>query len=405
MINALVGTLSSIRIIDVLDIIFVSVLVYFILLWFKKTRAAFVARGILIFTLVYLIARQSGMVLTTWIFQGVFAVALVALLVIFQDELRSFFERLAVWSVRRKKAHLLTRPGVEMLVRSIGRFSKERIGALIVIKGRDPLERHIDGGEKADAAVSEALLQGIFEPASDCHDGAVVIDSGRLLYFAAHLPLSKNFSKLSGVGTRHTAALGLSERSDAMCVVVSEGKGKISIARDGDIFWVPDLQTLEQRISQFAREKDPPKVKHTELLSLLKMNGIEKGIAIAFAFGLWLVFAGGFRPMRQDYQIPVNAYNIRSGLEIGSVDPNFVRVTIEGLKRDMDLLIPSGLSMGINMRGVGPVKQRVEIHPSNLKIPDALRVIEIDPRTVEIILKSMRGRNHAAGASLKHAVQ
>ena len=112
-------TFKSIGIADVVDILVIACLLYVLLLWFKRTKAAFVARGIFIFTVVYVIAQQAGMYLTTWLFQGFFAVLVIALVVIFQEELRSFFERLAVWSLQRPSSRRLhTKKEVEVLVRS-----------------------------------------------------------------------------------------------------------------------------------------------------------------------------------------------------------------------------------------------------------------------------------------------
>jgi diadenylate cyclase len=255
--RSLLESFSGVGFSDMLDITIVSCLIYFILRWFQQTKAVFVAIGIFIFTLVYLVARHTHMYVTTWIFQGFFAVFVLALVIIFQEELRSFFERLAVWSLRRRRgravAHLQPEH-VEVLVQSLGHFAREQIGALIVLKGQDPLERHVDGGVDLDGEVSSPLLNSLFDPHSLGHDGAIVIERNRLVRFGSHLPLSKEFQKLTGLGTRHAAALGLSERTDALCIVVSEEKGIISIARNANIVPVQDLPSLEAHISAFLHE-------------------------------------------------------------------------------------------------------------------------------------------------------
>ena len=114
-------------------------------------------------------------------------------------------------------------------------MAKKRIGALIVLQGNDPLERHINGGTSLDGLVSEPLLESLFDPHSIGHDGAVIINGNRIAKFGCHLPLSINTSKYGNIGLRHTAALGLAERSDAICVVVSEEKGTISTGLSGNI--------------------------------------------------------------------------------------------------------------------------------------------------------------------------
>ena len=104
---------------------------------------------------------------------------------------------------------------------------------MIVLQGNDPLERHINGGTNLDGIVSEPLLESLFDPHSIGHDGAVIIDGNRVTKFGCHLPLSMNTSKYENIGLRHTAALGLAERSDAICIVVSEERGTISLAYHG----------------------------------------------------------------------------------------------------------------------------------------------------------------------------
>ncbi|OGR90126.1 MAG: hypothetical protein A3J74_02675 [Elusimicrobia bacterium RIFCSPHIGHO2_02_FULL_57_9] len=284
-------TLKPVGVADILDIVFVTVLIYAMLVWFKKTKTAFVAMGLLILTLIYTMARIMGMQMTVWIFQGFFAVMIVAIIVIFQEELRHIFERIAVWSLQGGSRLNAAPRDVQILVRAAADFSRDKIGALIVLHGRDPLDRHIEGGWDLYGDLSEALLESIFDSHSLGHDGAVLVDNGRVTKFGCHLPLSKEVDKLLNLGTRHTAALGLSERCDAMSLVVSEEKGTISVARRGELRTIDDLHQLQDALERFFLEKSP----HSEenlLLHFLKHNTREKAIAFAFSIILWLFFIG-----------------------------------------------------------------------------------------------------------------
>ncbi|MDE2040268.1 MAG: DNA integrity scanning protein DisA nucleotide-binding domain protein [Elusimicrobia bacterium] len=284
--------LKSLALPDVLDIAFVAVLVYALLIWFKKTKTAFVAMGLLMLALVYTIARIMGMFMTVWIFQGFFAVLIIAIIVIFQEELRHVFERIAVWSLHGRGYEQPAPRLVEVLMTSLAEFAQEKIGALIVLHGRDPLDRHLDGGWDLNGELSEALLESILDSHSLGHDGAVVIENGRVTKFGVHLPLSKEFSKINNLGTRHTAALGMSERSDALCLVVSEERGTISVARDGRLAQMPDLRSLQAEIERFLAEKAPRPAKGGFLLDFFKHNLREKGIALTVSILLWLFFIG-----------------------------------------------------------------------------------------------------------------
>jgi uncharacterized protein (TIGR00159 family) len=286
-----VSPLKAIAFADVLDIALVACLVYALLVWFKKTKTAFVAMGLLMLALVYTIARIMGMYMTVWIFQGFFAVLIIAIVVIFQEELRHIFERIAVWSLQGRQKEQPAPKLVEIVMTSVAEFAQEKIGALIVLQGRDPLDRHLEGGWDLNGELSEALLESIFDSHSLGHDGAVVIEQGRVTRFGAHLPLSKDFAKITNLGTRHTAALGMSERADALCVVVSEEKGTISLARDGQLRLMPDLKTLEAELERFVEEK-APRPAAQGFAAFFSHNLREKAIALAVSILMWLFFIG-----------------------------------------------------------------------------------------------------------------
>lgn len=285
------GTLKAVALADVLDIALVTVLIYALLVWFKKTKTAFVAMGLLMLALVYTVARIMGMYMTVWIFQGFFAVLIIAIVVIFQEELRHIFERIAVWSLQGGSREQPTPKLIEMVMTAVAEFAQEKIGALIVLHGRDPLDRHLDGGWDLNGELSEALLESIFDSHSLGHDGAVIIENGRVTRFGTHLPLSKEFSKITNLGTRHTAALGMSERTDALCLVVSEEKGIISVARDGQLKTMPDLHTLQEELERFMAEKAPRPARQN-LRTFFTHNLREKAIALAVSILLWLFFIG-----------------------------------------------------------------------------------------------------------------
>jgi diadenylate cyclase len=286
-----VSPLKAIALADVFDIALVATLVYALLVWFKKTKTAFVAMGLLLLALVYTVARIMGMYMTVWLFQGFFAVLIIAVVVIFQEELRHIFERIAVWSLQGRGSEPPTPRLVEIIMTSVAEFAQEKIGALIVISGRDPLDRHLEGGWDLNGELSEALLESIFDSHSLGHDGAVVIEADRMTRFGTHLPLSKDFGKITNLGTRHTAALGLCERTDAFCVVVSEEKGTITIGRNGELKIMPDLQRLQDELERFIAEKAPHPAQHG-LSAFFSINLREKGIALAVSVLMWLFFIG-----------------------------------------------------------------------------------------------------------------
>src|SRR3989304_3245879 len=166
----------NIAVTDVVDILFVAVLLYTAIVWAQKTRAAFVVRGMFILAAVYILARQLELQLTAWIFQGFFAIFLIIIVVIFQEELRQIFERIAIWGLGTREARALRSESADILVRTVSDLAKDKIGALIVVQGKDPIARHIMGGIELEGKVSEPLVKSIFDPHSPGHDGAVLVE-------------------------------------------------------------------------------------------------------------------------------------------------------------------------------------------------------------------------------------
>ncbi|MCU0580760.1 MAG: diadenylate cyclase [Desulfobacterota bacterium] len=179
--------LTEVGLSGLLDIGIVTLAIYIFLVAIKRTRrSTLILTGILIVGLVYLAARKLNLLLTVALLQGFFAVFLVALIVIFQEDIRYFFERVAsLWLERglplyRRKTARLSRREVEILTRSLSDLARAKIGALVVIRGKDPIARHLEGGEEVQGLLSEVLLKSIFDPHSLGHDGAVVIDGDRI---------------------------------------------------------------------------------------------------------------------------------------------------------------------------------------------------------------------------------
>ncbi len=289
--------LKPVTIPDALDMLLVGLLIYALLVWFKRTKTAFVAMGLLVFMGVYTFARLTGMFMTTYIFQGFFAIFIIAIVIIFQEELRTMFERIAVWSLAAGGAKQAAAPEqVEMLVRSLSDLAREKTGALVVVRGRDPLDRHVEGGWDLHGELSEALIKSIFDSHSLGHDGAVIIEGGRVTRFGSHLPLSKEFGKITHLGTRHTAALGLSERTDALCLVVSEERGVMSVARRGELKEIANLQDMQKDLVDFFAESAPT---HPDsfIQHFWQHNMREKALATALSILLWLFFIGIRAPL------------------------------------------------------------------------------------------------------------
>ncbi|GFE61418.1 diadenylate cyclase CdaA [Geobacter sp. AOG2] len=238
------GLLDNSTLLDLCDILIVAVLVYHFSLVLKKDAAVRLLIFLLIFFACFYFALLSGFSSTTWLLRTIFSSALIILAIIFQGDIRR-----ALLSLGRRPVTANTQDEttetIEELTKAVGEMSKKRIGALIVIVRRLPIDHLVEVGTEIDAKVTSELLNSIFLPYSPIHDGAVIIHNGKLTKAGCLLPLSKNPDIAKSFGTRHRAALGLSELVDALVMVVSEETGNISLVHDGKIYY--DLEQNEIR--------------------------------------------------------------------------------------------------------------------------------------------------------------
>lgn len=229
--------IRTITIIDVLDIIVLATLIYQVLLIFRRTRASQLIMGIFYFAVLFAIAFLLDMTATIWVFEKLAGLLAIALVIIFQPELRNFFERAGRRGLLIASSGIPEREDVEALldviVQSLEEMSAEHTGALIVLEREISLTEYINTGERIDAAVRKDLLKAIFHKGNPLHDGAVIIRNGRIISARSFLPLSDSRDIPSHLGTRHRAALGITEVSDAISLVASEETGHLSLFHGG----------------------------------------------------------------------------------------------------------------------------------------------------------------------------
>ena len=373
------------------DIIFMSILIYWMLVWFKRTRAASVVIGMLIVGATYLIARQLGLALTTTVFQGFFAIILIAIVIIFQEEIKHFLEQIA------SRSHVSGPWGkgvldsgqaqIDALVEATRNLARGRMGALIVLRGKDPIVRHLDGGIELGGKVSEQVLRSLFDPHSPGHDGALVIEGERITVFSSHLPLSKNLNKLKHSGTRHAAALGLAELTDALCLVVSEEEGTISVARDSDIRQVNDAEELGSVLHKFYKDIKPQGGTKS-WTEFYKRNFKEKAIAVAVTIFLWFFFVHEARIEYRSYVVPVEYGNVPQGMMVQRVEPSEVEVPFSGPKRSFYFVNPGRIRVLVKLFDVRKGAIKREITRSNITFPEGLSIENVQPHDVTLIVKA-----------------
>ena len=249
----------SLRWIDLIDIAIVAFIIYYILLWIQGTRAVPLIRGLFLLLLVFAYGRLLGFFTINWLFDKFAAAVVIMLVILFQPELRRTLEKFGRGRLFGKFFIATPSKGtfhVRHIVKAVEQMAEEKIGALIVIERASGLNEYLESGIRLDAILSLELLLSIFELKSPLHDGAVVVQGERIAAAGCLLPISDSRVIEKRVGTRHRAAVGISEISDAIVIVVSEKTGTVSMAENGYLTRHVTREMLEEKLfSLYKTEK------------------------------------------------------------------------------------------------------------------------------------------------------
>lgn len=382
--------MADLRLVDVFDIVIVAGLCWVLITWVREARARVALGGFALIALLFWVASYLDLRLTTSLLQGFITVAALILVVVFQDDLRRFFEGITLWVVRNGTP----RPSGDVLD-ALGTLcfslAQRRVGALLVLPGREPLDRLLDGGLFLDGRVSEPLLRSLLDPSTPGHDGAIVIRGGKVARFGVHLPLSTEWSEIGAGGTRHAAALGLAERSDAFCIVVSEERGEVSVAWRGHLEHVRGAAELRNRVEAFlartARRRREPWLESR--LILARQHWKEGVLAAALAFGFWLHTVPGATLDRSSKAIPIVIDNMPEGYRVSAIDPPAVDVEFEGLRRDLVLAGSEELHVRVDGLLVKQGRRTFALAPEQVEHPPDLRVVRIEPLQVKLKIEAL----------------
>ena len=266
-----IARMPSIRWVDIVEILLIAFLMYHILVWVKNTRAWSLLKGIIVIAVFILIAAYFQMNTILWIVQNAFGVAVTAVVVILQPELRKALEELGQKNIissiipfetyRTSEEGRFSDKTINEITKACVEMGKVKTGALIVIEQNQSLTEYERTGIDVDGIVTSQLLINIFEKNTPLHDGAVIIRGNRVTSATCYLPLSDNMALSKDLGTRHRAGVGISEATDSMTVIVSEETGKISVAYKGELERSLDGDRLKERLKSIQNkpEEEPKK--------------------------------------------------------------------------------------------------------------------------------------------------
>ena len=246
---------------DTIEIIIIAFLLYNILVWIKDTRAWALLKGIIVIGVFTLIAFILNLRTILWIASKTISVGIIALVIIFQPELRRALEQLGrkkiltnIFRFESEKDERFSNKTINELIRATFELAKEKTGALIVLEQEMILQEYEKTGIEIDAVVTSQILINIFEHNTPLHDGAVIIRDNRVIAATCYLPLSDNMSLSKSLGTRHRAAVGISEVTDSFTIIVSEETGLVSVAVGGELIHNMDGESIRNKLEYMRRK-------------------------------------------------------------------------------------------------------------------------------------------------------
>ncbi len=372
-----------IRIQDIVDIIIMSFLVYQLYSWFRNTKAMQVVIGLGFLGVLYVVTKNLGLFMTSWILQELGTVLFVLLIVIFQSEIRQALYRFSLLRNLFDRQENPSQLDLMDIANTVFALAAGRTGAIIVFQRREPLEEYLLHGVTVDGLVTSQLIGSIFFDGTPLHDGAVFIRNGRVVQASCHLPLSANSELPQYYGTRHRAGLGLTERSDAAVVIVSEERGAVSLALAGELHPVSSPEQLSEKLTALLT---PPSRENSRVPWRLRLFGnlMPKIATVLLVLVCWLLITtreGGVITV----SAPIKYHNLPEGLALTRTTPEEVEVQLKFLSR----LIPSPKNLDVvadlDLSSIREGSSQLAVKGDNFQLPTGVVFAAVKPSVVRVM--------------------
>lgn len=371
------------RIQDIADILIMTLLLYQLYTWFRKTRALQVVIGLGFLVVLYIVTKNFGLFMTSWILQELGTVIFVLIIVVFQGEIRQALYRFSLMRNFFDRGGSSDSFNLNEIASTIFGLAERRTGALIVFSRQEKLDDLLLHGVRLDSLISGQLLVSIFEEGLPLHDGAVVISNGRISEASCHLPLSSSGDLPQHMGTRHRAALGLTERSDAVVVVVSEERGEVSLACAGELVKVASVDTLVAMLKTHL-EAAQPKVGHVSMRQKLFTNLVPKIVTFLLVFASWSILTareGGLQTVNA--QVKFN--NLPGNLVLKAGAPEEVEVQLKVMSKLFADSKKMEVAAVVDLAKIHEGVNSLQLESKDFQLPLGVSVVRVNPSTLKVV--------------------
>jgi diadenylate cyclase len=371
----------------ILDVLLISAALFFLYRTLLRLGTWKIVTGIFLAMVIFVVANVLDLKGINWIYSNLSQVAVIALIVIFQPELRKIFERAA--SLGGKKLDK-TGPALAALFSDAAFvLAKKRRGALIVLPGREPVKRWLSGGFDLYAEPSLPLILSIFDPNSPGHDGALVFRNGKLAYFGVRLPISKTGRLPEEFGTRHHAAMGLSEVTDTLVILVSEERGTVKTFFNGILKEVNDQGELAEQVLSHWQTAASSGI---ELNNYRKQRHLIPQMAISLVLALIFystVIVGKMQIREKAVTVPVEYIAAPDNLVLGGNNPTEIKLQLAGPKADLDKINPANLSVKIDLSQAKAGGQVFVVSKEDIALPRGIKLVNANPSSIALSLEQI----------------
>lgn len=384
-------SLSTMKWPDAVDILILSFLIHRLLVLFRGTATLHVSAALALLGVLLELARAFNFVLTSRFLEALGTVAVLVIVVAFRDEIREvLIQTNPVRLFLGRPNHRVDARRLHAAVEATFRMAETRTGALLVFQGRGRLAQHLRDGVVVGGQVSVAMLQCIFSKESPVHDGATVIRGNKIERVGAILPLTRSPDVPPEFGTRHRAAIGLSEVSDAVVVVVSEERGEVSVVHRGAVSAAGSPEALEAMLQRhLGWDAEGRRLREIRREFLRQVAGFALTTLAVVAY--WSIFFGQ-QVSVTNVTVPIDFRNLPAGMELGRISNEKVDIQIRGqrpLIEDLKLH-PERVGVSVDLRQVEPgTGQTLHLSPENIELPVGLEVVRLTPTSLVIDLQRL----------------
>jgi diadenylate cyclase len=376
---------------DALDILILTYIFYRLYLWLRKKKALRMVVAILSLPLFYLLAQWIDLPLSVWGLQNLWPVIIIVLVVIFQQEIREVLGNISIPSFFFGRTEGLTSKINDKIAEAAYQMANKKMGGLIVLQRGDDLDEFLREKTLLDSEINEDILISIFNSQSPLHDGAVIIQGGRIRYAAALLPLSKSTSLPKEWGTRHRAGVGITEVSDGECIIISEERGEVLIASQGKVEKKKGKEDLKESLADWTPigdSKDEEKAWPKKILG----DGPTKALFLSLVCILW-IFIIGIRQGEVSLNIPIEYYSIPQNLVIVGEPPKEVNIRLKGSQRLLSSVKTDYVRVQVNLSNAHKGTNQISLSETDIATRPGITITHFYPRNLRLVLSPVTNSN------------